>query len=133
MQTFLCGNGFTGILRSGFSETHTMASHDTAIVLVLTTFPADADTEAVGRALLADRLVACMNVLPPMRSMYRWEGQVETADERQVILKTRASQVAALQARLAELHSYQVPELLVVPVIGGGDAYLAWVAAETAD
>jgi periplasmic divalent cation tolerance protein len=99
--------------------------------IVLSTLPAEHDAEALAETLVVERLVACVNVLPPMRSIYRWQGQVERADERQLVMKTTAAQVPALQSRLRQLHPYDLPELLVVPVAGGGDAYLAWVHEST--
>ena len=108
-----------------------MAQFDTDVVIVLTTVPADFDTESLARQLLDQRLVACLNVLAPMRSTYWWQGTVETADERQLVLKTRRDRVAALEAALESLHPYDVPEFLVVPLTGGGDEYLAWVRGET--
>jgi periplasmic divalent cation tolerance protein len=100
-------------------------------VVVLTTLPADAETDRLCQALVEERLVACVNVLPPMQSIYRWEGRVEQASERQLIMKTAAERVEALKARLAALHPYDVPEILVLPVADGGDAYLRWIAEST--
>jgi periplasmic divalent cation tolerance protein len=97
-------------------------------VLVLTTLPADHDVEALARRLVDERLAACVNLLPPMRSVYRWRGAVEAADERQVLIKTLASRVPALERRLRELHPYDIPEFVVLPITGGGQAYLDWVA-----
>jgi periplasmic divalent cation tolerance protein len=105
----------------------------TDCVLVLTTLPADHDAEALARRLVDERLAACVNVLPPMRSIYRWKGAVEAADERQVLIKTIASRVAALERRLRELHPYEVPEFVVLPVTGGSHPYLAWVAESAGD
>ena len=96
-------------------------------VVVLTTLPGDADTDAFARTLVDQRLAACVNVLPPMQSTYRWKGSVETAAERQLLIKTRAAGVAALEQRVRELHPYDVPEFLVIPVNGGSAAYLAWL------
>jgi periplasmic divalent cation tolerance protein len=95
--------------------------------IVLTTFPADADADALARTLVGERLAACVNILPPMRSIYRWQGAVEEASERQLIIKTGASRVAALKRRLADLHPYDVPEILVLPVSDGGERYLEWI------
>lgn len=99
----------------------------TGIILVLTTIEASADAGTLARTLVEDRLAACVNILPPMQSIYRWEGAVESADERQLVIKTTNGQRAALEARLLELHPYEVPEVLVVPVGGGAEAYLAWL------
>jgi periplasmic divalent cation tolerance protein len=100
-------------------------------VVVLTTIPADLDAEAFVRALLADRLAACVSVLPPMVSTYWWQGHVESATERQVVLKTTRERLDGLERRLVELHPYDVPELLVLPVSGGSARYLEWIGAET--
>lgn len=96
-------------------------------VIVLSTFPADQDAAALARALVEERLAACVNVLPPMASIYRWEGAVEQATEHQLVMKTTAERVDALKARIAELHPYEVPELLVLSVTDGGASYLKWV------
>jgi periplasmic divalent cation tolerance protein len=100
-------------------------------VIVLTTMAADADTEELARTLVAERLVACVNVLPPMQSIYRWEGQVETAAERQLIMKTSRDRVEELKARLGRIHPYDVPEILVIEIEGGGQSYLDWVHEST--
>jgi periplasmic divalent cation tolerance protein len=97
-------------------------------VIVLTTFPADGDAVSVARALVDRRLAACVNVLPPMQSVYRWEGRVDEAAERQLVIKTTAARVEELKSALASLHPYDVPECVVVPISGGSDAYLRWLA-----
>src|SRR5919197_6522075 len=96
-------------------------------VMVLTTLPADVDGRAFGRTLVGERLAACVNVLSAMDSVYRWEGQVEQETERQVIIKTSRDRVVALWDRVRELHPYEVPEFLVLPIIDGNEAYLKWV------
>ena len=100
-------------------------------VIVLTTWPVDQDAARLARTLVDERLAACVNVLPEMRSTYRWKGQVEEARERQLVLKTSRARVPALEARLRELHPYDLPEFLVIPVAAGGAEYLAWIAAGT--
>jgi periplasmic divalent cation tolerance protein len=99
----------------------------TDIVLVFTTLGADADATTFGRTLVDERLAACVNVLPPMVSVYRWKGQVEQDREQQLIIKTTSDRLAPLQARLRQLHPYELPELLVLPVVGGSEPYLAWL------
>ena len=94
--------------------------------LVLTTFPADGDADGFARTLVSERLAACVSVLPPMQSTYRWKGTVETAVERQVVIKTTAANVAAVEKRVRELHPYEVPEFLVLNIQAGSAAYLAW-------
>lgn len=101
-------------------------------VIVLTTLPADSDAVAFGRTLVEGRFAACVNLLPPMRSLYRWEGQVEQDTEQQVIVKTSRERVAALWDRIRELHPYEVPEFVVLPITDGSDAYLRWLGESTA-
>jgi len=95
-------------------------------VIVLTTLAADVDAAAFARTLVAERLAACVNILP-IRSLYRWQGRVDEASEQQLVIKTAADRVAALAARLRELHPYEVPEVLVLRVTEGLDAYLRWI------
>jgi periplasmic divalent cation tolerance protein len=103
-----------------------------AVVVVLTTLPAEADAEAFGETLVTEHLAACVSVGAPMTSIYAWKGIIERGFERQVVVKTVRDKVPLLQDRLVALHPYEVPEFLVLPVAGGGDAYLAWVRECTA-
>ena len=100
-------------------------------VVVLTTLPADADASAFARQLVDERLAACVNLLPMMESVYRWEGRVEQEAERQLVLKTSRERVAALWERVCELHPFEVPEFIVLPVSDGSDAYLRWIGENT--
>lgn len=100
-------------------------------VLVFTTLPGDANAGAFARALVDERLAACVNLLPVMESVYRWEGQVETESERQLIIKTTRARTSELWERVRELHPYEVPEFVVVPILDGNEAYLRWIAAST--
>ena len=95
------------------------------VALVLTTFGVG-QAVAVARVLVDERLAACVNVLPAMTSIYRWQGKVEQDREQQIVIKTATDRVAALQARLRDLHPYELPEFLVLDATGS-DAYLAWV------
>jgi periplasmic divalent cation tolerance protein len=103
----------------------------TDIVLILTTVPDGDRGEQLARTLVDERLAACVNVLPPMTSFYRWKGRVEQDVERQLAIKTTRARVAAVQARIRELHPYELPELIVVTVTDGAAAYLDWVRGET--
>ena len=94
--------------------------------IVLTTLGAHADANALAQALVDERLAACVNVLPPMTSTYRWKGAVEQEREQQLVIKTSRAQVPALQARLRQLHPYELPEFLVLDA-SGSEAYLAWI------
>lgn len=96
-------------------------------VVVLTTWPDQADAVAFVRALVEDRLIACGNVLPAMRSIYRWDLAMHDDAERQLILKTTAGQVPALLERAGARHPYDVPEFLVIPVGAASTAYLGWL------
>ena len=82
--------------------------------------------------MIVERLAACVNVHGPMASMYRWKGRVERDAERQVVIKTTRDRLEALRKRIHELHPYELPELVVIDIDGGSDAYLDWVKAETA-
>jgi periplasmic divalent cation tolerance protein len=100
-------------------------------VIVLTTLPVEGDAEQFASRLVEERLAACVNVLPPMRSVYRWKDAVERADERQLVIKTTSERVTALEARIRELHSYEVPEFVVIPIVQGSAAYLSWLSDST--
>jgi periplasmic divalent cation tolerance protein len=101
------------------------------VVLVLTTVPAGSLGEEIASVLVAERLAACVNVCAPMTSFYRWKGNIERDTECQLVIKTTDDRVAALQQRITDLHSYALPECLVVEVQSGSEAYLEWVLAET--
>jgi len=103
----------------------------TDLVLVLTTVADDAGAEALARQLIEERLAACVNVHPAMTSFYRWKGRVEADAERQLVIKTTRARVPALEARLRELHAYELPEFLVLPVEAGSEAYLLWAREQT--
>ncbi|MFG1268854.1 divalent-cation tolerance protein CutA [Xanthobacter sp. DSM 14520] len=101
--------------------------------IVYTTFPSREAAENVARALVAERLVACANILPGMVSVYRWEGQVERADEVVMILKTTDARASDVVEAVRARHPYEVPAILVLPVEGGLATYLGWIGAEVAD
>ena len=104
---------------------------DANYVIVLTTLPTDADGPAFAEALVEARLAACVNLLPVMESVYRWRDALEHERERQVIIKTSLSRVDALWERVRDLHPYQVPEFVVLPIVDGNDAYLQWLGDST--
>ncbi len=105
----------------------------TNVVLVLTTLPADhADAAAFAGALIEEHLAACVNVLPVMTSIYRWKGTLEQNREQQLIIKTTADRIVALEAKIRAMHPYDLPELLVIPVRAGSAEYLAWVQESVA-
>ena len=97
------------------------------VQVVLVTAP-DAEAGArIGRALVVEGLAACANLVPGVRSIYRWQGAVHDDPEVLLILKTRAALSAALAERVRALHPYELPEVIALPVTGGSEAYLAWV------
>jgi periplasmic divalent cation tolerance protein len=107
-----------------------MAPQSTARVLLTTTDSAD-EAERLSRLLVDARLAACVQITGPVRSVFRWEGAVSVEAEWQLWLKTDADRVDDLTARLVAEHTYDVPEVLVLPVLGGHGPYLAWVTRET--
>ena len=100
-------------------------------VIALTTLPADGDAEQLAQRLVEEKLAACVSILPPMRSVYRWKSSVERADERQLLIKTTTERVAELEARLRQLHPYDVPEFIVLPITQGSAPYLTWLSDST--
>ena len=105
---------------------------ETNCVVVWTTIGSGTDGQTLASILVNERLAACVNVLPEMESTYRWKGGVESERERQIIIKTTADRLPALQARVHELHPYEVPEFIVLPVIAGSEKYLAWIRESAA-
>ncbi len=99
----------------------------TSVVIVLTTLPADADPTTLARQLIEERLAACVNALPVMMSIYRWEGAIQEDRERQLVIKTSAARLDALRERLHALHPYQVPEFIVLRPAGVSDRYARWL------
>lgn len=108
-----------------------MDTPDSGIRTLLVTAP-DADAGAdLARRLVDSRLAACVNVVPGVRSIYRWEGEIREDSEAVLIIKTAASRCEELASRIQELHPYDLPEVLVFATAGGSAPYLAWVEAET--
>ena len=104
---------------------------DSEFVFVYSTFPDGDAAEKMGRTLVEARLAACVNIFPPMTSIYEWQGRLETSSEFAVLIKTRQSLVAQVIESARPLHPYSVPCFLVLPVTGGNDDYLAWARLQT--
>lgn len=100
-------------------------------VFVYTTYPSIVEAEEAGRALVEQRLAACVNIIPGMISHYRWQEAVERAEEVVMLIKTRASLAEAVRAEVKVRHSYDTPAILVLPIESLDQTYLAWVLAET--
>ena len=98
------------------------------VLLVLSTFPDVATARRIGRQLVEEKCAACANILPPVESIYWWEKKVETANETLVLFKTSAVRYAALENTLRQLHPYEVPEIIALPVERGLPDYLRWVS-----
>ena len=104
---------------------------ETDFLIVLTTFPVDGDAESFAKALVDERLAACVNILPAMTSVYTWKGVTERAEERQLMIKTSNKRLRELESRIKELHPYEVPEFIAIPMDAGSREYLAWLAEST--
>jgi len=102
------------------------------ILVVLSTFPTLDLARRVATALVGERLAACVNLCPAMESVYRWEGKVETAHEVLAVIKTRADRFDAVKQRICAMHSYELPEVVAVPVTAALEDYVAWVVSSTA-
>jgi len=100
-------------------------------LLVLTNLPERAAAERLAGLLVEKRLAACVNVLAPCRSVYRWQGAVRHDEEHPMLIKTTAERYPALEQALRSGHPYELPEIIAVPIERGLPAYLQWVAAET--
>jgi periplasmic divalent cation tolerance protein len=100
-------------------------------LLVLTNLPDRAAAERIADTLIGQHLAACVNILAPCRSVYRWKGEVQRDEEHPVLIKTTAECYPALEQVLRAAHPYELPEIIAVPIERGLPAYLAWVAGET--
>ena len=109
-----------------------MSSSEPEVRIAFITAPDLETATGIARALVEERLVACVNLVPGIRSIYRWEGAVEEDAEVLLVVKTRSARCAALAARVQDLHPYDVPEVIELPAVGGSDAYLDWVRRESA-
>lgn len=102
-----------------------------SVLLCLSTAPDLATARMLADALVGERLAACVNLLPGLQSVYRWQGQVERGEEVLLLIKTTCTCLPALQARIVALHPYELPEVLAVESAGGLPACLDWVVSET--
>ena len=95
--------------------------------IVLSTCGDRQTAERIAHRLVEQHLAACVNILPGVQSVYRWQGAVESAAEVLMLIKTKAALIQEVQSTIASLHSYEVPEFLVLPISGGSEAYMAWL------
>ena len=110
-----------------------MSDDNNAAVAIYATFPDMETAEAIGRELVSARLVACANLLPEMKSIYRWDGALEEATEVVAILKTQPDRAERVIAEIERLHPYDTPAIVVLPIAKGSRRYLDWILAETKD
>jgi len=99
-------------------------------IVVFSACDSEEQASQIARALVEQRLAACVNIVPGARSIYRWKGQIEDAAEWLLIIKSRRDLMEKLRAAIGNIHSYEVPELLAVPVVDGSESYLAWLDRE---
>ena len=102
-------------------------------LIVFVTVAARADGERIAEALVGEQLAACVNVVGPVRSIYRWQGEICRDDEHLLIIKTTRARYAALEARVKALHSYEVPEVVALPIEMGSAEYVRWIECVTTD
>jgi len=102
-----------------------------AAILVLTNVPDRTVATALAKALLDDRIAACVNIGGPVESIYHWRGRIETGKEVPVVIKTRAALYSNVEGAIRKLHPYDTPEILAIPVVAGDARYLEWLADET--
>ncbi|HWX94941.1 MAG TPA: divalent-cation tolerance protein CutA [Terriglobales bacterium] len=95
--------------------------------VVLTTTPSEEEARQIARALVGERLAACVNIIPKVESIYRWQDKVEEAEEYLLLIKTTESAFALLQEKLKELHSYELPECVALAMTAGSPSYLKWI------
>jgi len=103
----------------------------TEYVVILVTAGSEAEAETLAKALVEERLAACVNIVSPIRSLYRWEGKVADDREWLLLIKTQATHFSVVEARVKALHSYQVPEVIALPILAGAEEYLRWLGEET--
>ena len=101
------------------------------VIVVLVTCPSQEVGEKIARAVVEDRLAACVNIVPGLNSVYRWKGKVCQDPESLLVIKTRRTKLSALSRRVKGLHPYSVPEVIALPVIAGSGPYLSWVRNST--
>jgi periplasmic divalent cation tolerance protein len=112
--------------------TGNMDSNKERAVFVYTTYPSIVEAERIGHTLVERRLCACVNILPGMVSLYRWQGAIERGEEVVMIIKTRTTLAEAVRAAVRQMHSYTTPAILVIPIENVDPDYHAWLVAETA-
>lgn len=106
-----------------------MAENNNEYSLVLVTASSQSEAEAIAHSLVKSGLAACVSLVP-MHSIYTWQGELHQEQEWQLLIKTNLSQFTALEAKIRELHSYEVPEIIALPIVAGSQPYLNWIAQQ---
>ena len=99
----------------------------TAHIVVLITTSSMAEAQAIGRALVEERIAACVNIVPGLRSLFRWQGTIEEQEETLMLVKSRSDYLPSILDTVKRLHSYTVPEVIALPILAGSSDYLAWI------
>jgi periplasmic divalent cation tolerance protein len=108
-----------------------MSAASNRVTLVIVTAGSEEQAASIARALVAERLAACVNIVGPVRSIYRWQGEVHNDREYLMLIKTRTRLVSKIERRVRELHSYEVPEVIALSIDGGSKPYLDWLLDST--
>lgn len=104
---------------------------NTGFIIIIITCPSGKEAKAISARLLEERLVACANIIPGIRSIFRWKGKIRSAGETIVLFKAKKKDFKLIEREIKRLHSYDVPEIVAVPILTGSSDYLKWIAAET--
>jgi periplasmic divalent cation tolerance protein len=126
--------GLSATTRSKFAQCHLLQEEsvmESQALAVYCTCPDQVVAERIAEAVVSERLAACVNLVPDVTSIYRWQGEIQRDAELLLIIKTRRTVYPQLEARIIELHPYQVPEIIALPIQAGSAAYLAWIADNT--
>jgi periplasmic divalent cation tolerance protein len=99
-------------------------------IQIVTTTAGREEAQTIARALVEERLAGCVQVLGPITSTYRWKGAIETSEEWQLWIKSRSELFTQIEQTIRRLHSYEVPEIIAVPILAGSESYLAWLGSE---
>lgn len=105
-----------------------MIQENHQVKLVLSTTASREEAQRIAQSLVQEQLAACVNVLGPMQSVYRWQNNIDSAEEFLLLIKTTAAASARVQTRIRELHSYELPEIIEINIEGGEEKYLKWIA-----
>jgi len=108
-----------------------MSAASSRATLIMVTAGSEDQATSIAQALVGERLAACVNIVGPIRSIYRWQGEVHDDSEHLMLIKTRASLVSKVERRVRKLHSYEVPEVIALSIVGGSKPYLEWLLDST--